>query len=431
MIKNAGKLNFNDLTKLSRQLNKIKDKTANPRGVPETLKGKMEEAQKVEVEIPESCAANTNYMRLIEEIGPDLSNKVTMTPVPLDRVPNFSKQEAGFKPQGLWYACGNEWMTWVCGEMPEWIGRYVYTLEIDVSKILKIETKEQFDAFSKKYLIKSRPGTWAPEYIDWSKVAEGSAASGLKAYSGIEICPQQYGGMWYDGWDVASGCIWDSSAILGARLVAKQTKAVDRSDYEPDYEEYWDRGPRDNEEFNWEWYGIEEKTDASSPSSATNQNADGRSGQTDEMIRDMMQQIDSGASPWGESLKGGGADRVSSNLQRGRGQALYDASSLSSMKPHQPVSRKSEREQEGSKSATLVRNISSSVSRQALYHLEPPLEGYEYVVVSAVNNDSAAETFIFGSNKEGVIVGYTALKGSESNPVSHARALLNAGYRLA
>jgi len=317
MIKNAGKLNFNDLIKLSRRLSKIENRTASPRFVPEAFEKNIEEAERVKVDVPDSCSANSNYLRLIDEIGTDLSNKVTMTPVPLDRVPNFPKQEVGMKPQGLWYACGNDWMNWVCGEMPEWIGRYVYTLEIDESKILKIETKEQFEAFSDKYSIKSELTGWgSSDSPDWSKVAEGSASSDLRAYSGIEICPAQYGPTWYGSWDVASGCIWDSTAILGARLIAKQTKEIDRSEYEPDYEEHWGDGPRKGEEFNWEWYGFKEESKPSKEGPVVDE-------RREQVIRDMLQKIDSGSDKPGEK-PWSPADRASANMSTGRGYPAYD-----------------------------------------------------------------------------------------------------------
>jgi len=69
-------------------------------------------------------------------------------------------------------------------------------------------------------------------------------------------------------------------------------------------------------------------------------------------------------------------------------------------------------------------------SRKALYRLSSPLEGHEYVVVSAVDDESVAETFIFGSSATGLIYDYQELEGSSFSPISHAEALLGAGYRL-
>ena len=47
--------------------------------------------------------------------------------------------------------------------------------------------------------------------IDWPRVASD--------YAGIEICPylsskrMDEDSFWYYGWDVASGCVWDSKGI--------------------------------------------------------------------------------------------------------------------------------------------------------------------------------------------------------------------------
>jgi hypothetical protein len=56
--------------------------------------------------------------------------------------------------------------------------------------------------------------------IDWKKVA--------KEYSGIEICPyigeQRLKFSWYYPWDVASGCVWDNSAVKSINLVSGPNK---------------------------------------------------------------------------------------------------------------------------------------------------------------------------------------------------------------
>jgi hypothetical protein len=54
-------------------------------------------------------------------------------------------------------------------------------------------------------------------YINWPKVAQD--------YSGIEICPYQWkfrlNYMWYYGWDVASGCIWNQNALNSTNVIAE------------------------------------------------------------------------------------------------------------------------------------------------------------------------------------------------------------------
>ena len=119
---------------------------------------------------------------------------------------------ADFKPNGLWYSCGRAWLKWLAAEEPSWItkDRALYKLDIDMSQLLRITTVRMLDAFEATYRGPGASGQ-AGWTIDWGAVAE--------SFMGIEICPYQYErrhtSLWYYGWDVASGCIWDPRAILG------------------------------------------------------------------------------------------------------------------------------------------------------------------------------------------------------------------------
>ena len=52
--------------------------------------------------------------------------------------------------------------------------------------------------------------------IDWKKVQDDG-------WAGIQICPYRgearYSSMWYYGWDVASGCIWDPAGLTSFKLL--------------------------------------------------------------------------------------------------------------------------------------------------------------------------------------------------------------------
>lgn len=55
------------------------------------------------------------------------------------------------------------------------------------------------------------------DHINWPMVAD--------RYQGIVIAPYLWsrrmdGGLWYYGWDCASGCIWDAAAV--ASVTARQ-----------------------------------------------------------------------------------------------------------------------------------------------------------------------------------------------------------------
>ena len=139
----------------------------------------------------------------------------------------------GPKPAGLWYAVGSEWIDWCQSEMPEWIGDKYYRIEV-TDKVLKIDTEPKFMDFMKEFAEMEPPYKFAtmdhPMFINslrrdtminWEKVAQ--------QYSGIEIAPYRYDlrleHMWYYGWDVASGCIWDKSGIKSLkRIILRKPK---------------------------------------------------------------------------------------------------------------------------------------------------------------------------------------------------------------
>lgn len=66
-----------------------------------------------------------------------------------------------------------------------------------------------------------------------------------------------------------------------------------------------------------------------------------------------------------------------------------------------------------------------------LYRCEPPLEGHEYVVVSAAEvMFIGPETYIFPGNAEGEVTDLGELGGSYRGGLDHARALWGAGYEV-
>jgi len=162
---------------------------------------------------------NATMSQALEEIIPelDVNSRYTI----LDKIfTPFGRlsQNVHFKPKGLWYGCGSAWLNWILGEQPDWIKEYLY--EVKVGAVLKISTFEKLMEFTQEYKS-SNPRLSGIEnslYIDWIKVSQ--------KYPGIEICPYIHEARrndrteWYYPWDVASGCVWDCSAIQ-ADLVYK------------------------------------------------------------------------------------------------------------------------------------------------------------------------------------------------------------------
>ncbi len=150
---------------------------------------------------------------------------------PKARIANLSKpwrkpddltyeQEVDFKPRGLWYGIGESWLDWLDSEQANWYGPYTYVLDIPRgAEILSLRTADAVVAFEQKFGVAL--GRTTTRSIDWRRVA--------KDYCGVEIAPYQhslrYGPLWYYGWDVASGCIWNPACAPRARLIADDSEA--------------------------------------------------------------------------------------------------------------------------------------------------------------------------------------------------------------
>ena len=108
------------------------------------------------------------------------------------------------KPNGLYWSIDNEWLEWCSSEMPHWVEKYNFSLEINEKDIYRISNKEEVSEFEKRY---------AKDFmIDWYSVSLD--------YKGIEITNYhsfrfscKIMSTWIYGWDVNGGCVWDLSAI--------------------------------------------------------------------------------------------------------------------------------------------------------------------------------------------------------------------------
>lgn len=122
-------------------------------------------------------------------------------------------QAATHKPHGLWVSVKGEddWPHWCADEdyRPD-KSQYVTQIEVDLSRILVLDTVDKIDSFTRSYLPDNKVSQYSYIFINWHKVSE--------EYDGIIIAPYQwdarYGvNVWYYGWDAASGCIWNLDAI--------------------------------------------------------------------------------------------------------------------------------------------------------------------------------------------------------------------------
>jgi hypothetical protein len=113
------------------------------------------------------------------------------------------------KPRGLWYGVGFGWLDFTISDFTSFYdkNKNVSVFEFDVSgvNLLHITNFDELIAFDKEYC----DSTERFRNPDWVRLA--------KEYDGIEIAPYIYKGrfeiLWYYGWDVASGCIWDPKGL--------------------------------------------------------------------------------------------------------------------------------------------------------------------------------------------------------------------------
>jgi len=87
------------------------------------------------------------------------------------------------------------------------------------------------------------------------------------------------------------------------------------------------------------------------------------------------------------------------------------------------------------KTATFLGRVNPDANGyQKLYRLDPPLDGNEHVVTSAVTVFGpwgGPETYIFPADSEGIVMSWLELDGSYKGGLDHEEALTNAGYEVA
>jgi len=131
------------------------------------------------------------------------------------------------KPHGFWVSVQGEddWPSWCTNEgLEHWVP-FEHAVELaSGAKLLILDTAESLKDFTRSYAIE-RPWSYEDRHyvdycIDWARLAF--------EYSGIIIAPYQWSQRldleWYYGWDCASGCIWDLTAIASVELLASRSE---------------------------------------------------------------------------------------------------------------------------------------------------------------------------------------------------------------
>jgi hypothetical protein len=126
-------------------------------------------------------------------------------------------QRVGPKPNGLWVSVGDSWKQWSeCEEFR--LDNLAQVSEVVLKEdalVLHISTYGQLQDFAREYRAPSpewsrSDSSYMQSYwMDWARVAS--------EFQGILIAPYSWSArhdyMWYNGWDCASGCIWDAEAL--------------------------------------------------------------------------------------------------------------------------------------------------------------------------------------------------------------------------
>ena len=120
----------------------------------------------------------------------------------------------GKPPFGLWYQVDDSWEVWCMIKKCDWIGDYKTTFDVDHSRMLVIATQEELLRFGQNYGIPiSNCHVSIIQSINWEKV--------MADYDGMEIsnnyhfnCLGDLELMWYHGWDVASGVVWNADKCI-------------------------------------------------------------------------------------------------------------------------------------------------------------------------------------------------------------------------
>jgi len=122
----------------------------------------------------------------------------------------YYPQKRDLKPDGLWYGINNEWLDWCCGEMPDWIKKYLFELDIDETDILIISSKNDLTEFCKKYRYDTSTE------INWKEVRDDYKGIEIENYHDLKWSNNlSLSSVWFYIWDVSGGCIWDLTALNG------------------------------------------------------------------------------------------------------------------------------------------------------------------------------------------------------------------------
>lgn len=169
---------------------------------------------------------NVRYRQLLDILRP--YKYYIFSPTTLTEFEDIHSQRTHYKPNGLWFGKGNEWLQFITyGGDASWVDSYNYMYEIKINKenLIVIDDHQALIEFNQKYKTKQ------PFYINWQRVVDETKKDGIlisvnfkEIYytKNINLQYNDYLPDWYSTWDIASGAIWNSNGIKSIHPVYKK-----------------------------------------------------------------------------------------------------------------------------------------------------------------------------------------------------------------
>lgn len=163
------------------------------------------------------------------------SKRRKLAPRSVEQLQPGDPKYRGDKPYGLWLSVDEQydWAEWCRDEnFIDTDRQYCFDVVLAPdARLLWLSSAEDIDSFTEEYRGEETfdssymLGTWT---MDWAKVAA--------RWQGIVISPYQWSrrltgiARWFYGWDCASGCIWDASAIAEVSLTRGPIRVKEREE---------------------------------------------------------------------------------------------------------------------------------------------------------------------------------------------------------
>jgi hypothetical protein len=133
------------------------------------------------------------------------------SPFTFDPTRTYAQGESDIKPRGLWLSVDEGWKEWCEGEDFNCEGlthctEFALRPDARILHLSNVVNLDQFTYHYHKAIVRDTIRS-----IDWNRVA--------REWQGIIIAPYQWERrltehtFWYYGWDCASACVWDCSAL--------------------------------------------------------------------------------------------------------------------------------------------------------------------------------------------------------------------------